>query len=459
MLPEALNLHVVPPNIAENYDMLYFSDCKSSWTDETLQIYQIGTVFFLFIIPFILMSVAYYQIAKVLWIKHIPGSAERSSPTANSGSRRSSAQINRSFRSSNSNRNLFYLCLCYLCGCRCAASRCCRKKRGRQTNLIIRKMHLNEPNSQQQSPNSLHQNNKISKELNGCLRDGGGGGGYQTANPVDVDGSLQCTPLDTPPGGQPPIQQQQQQCNVSQSTVNADGASERSAVNEPNTPPNTGEHIIEASYPSTLSAKHFERQETSIVNLQEQPLNPTQTDAATQSDANSSSPPNNLRTNHPNNLSNNTSNSSTATDSTSRPSLMRTAIGKLSRCKTLLLRLLRLEPSAKNKHQANGGSLVERQDTNKTELTTLSNGQIEFGNSFQTTSFIRSRSTRVRTAEEKNSRSSTPIQTLSHQSSFKRLRRMTLPGNRLSKYISGEYSRFSFKSNYDRCSTTFHLNL
>lgn len=397
------------------------------------------------------MSIAYYQIAKVLWIKHIPGSAERSSPTANSGSRRSSAQINRAFRSSKPSRNLFYLCLCYLCSCRCIGSRCYRKKRARQTNQIMRKMH--ETNSQQQSPNSLHQNNKMSYELNGCLKNGG----CQTATPADV-GSLQCTPLDTPPG-QPSTQQhqqQQQQCNHSQSTVNADDAAERSAVNESNTPPSTGEHMIEANYPSTLSAKHFERQETSVANLEEQPLNPTdavnnrhhhQTNGAAQSDA--SSPPNNhpnLRNNHPNYLSNHTSNSSSATDSTGRTSLVRTAISKLSRCKSLLLRLLRIEPSAKNKNQANGHSAgdmnYERQDTNKTELTTLSNGQIEFGNSFQTTSFIRSRSTRARTAEEKNSRSSTPIQTLSHQSSFKRLRRMTLPGNRLSKYISGKSISF-----------------
>ena len=441
-----MNLHVVPPKIADNYDLPYFTDCKSSWTDQTLQIYQIMIVSFLFIIPFILMSVAYYQIAKVLWIKQIPGSAERSSPTANSGSRRNSAQINRSFRnSSNPNRNLFYLCLCYLCGCRCMPG-CGRRKRSKQSNLIIRKMHLNnEADSQQQSPNSLNQNIKMSSELNGGLRTAG----CNTASPVD--GSLACTPLDSPPGGQPPTRSQ---CR--RPSANGD-ATNRTTVNEPNM------QNTEANYPSVLSAKHFERLETSVVNLEEQPLNPAQADAVNnnhqpnhtngtvQSDA--SSPSNHLRNNLANHLSNNMSNSSTATDSTDRPSLMRTAISKLSRCKFLVLRLFRLEASAKNKNPTNGISLndnlnYERQDTNKTELTTLSNGQIEFGNSFQTTSFMRSRSTRARTAEEKNSRSSTPIQTLNshHQSSFKRLRRMTLPGNRLSKYIAGEF--FDFLSSY-----------
>lgn len=114
----------------------------------------------------------------------------------------------------------------------------------------------------------------------------------------------------------------------------------------------------------------------------------------------------------------------------------------MNSCKLLVLRLFRLDSSDKNKNQKNGISLAdnyERQDTNRTELTTLSNGQIEF----QTTSFIRSRSTRARTIEEKNSRLSTPVQTLnSNQGSFKRLRRMTLPGNRLSKYVSGRHLRF-----------------
>lgn len=436
-----MNLHVVPPKIADNYDLPYFTDCKSSWTDQTLQIYQIMIVIFLFIIPFILMSVAYWQIAKVLWIKQIPGSAERSSPTANSGSRRNSAaQINRSCQSSSSNRNLFYLCMCYLCGCRCAGGGGRRRKRSRQTNVFNRKVHLNEVDSQQPSPSSINQNIRMS-----CVLNGRAGGGCNTVSPVD--GSLACTPLDTPTGGQPLTQ-----CIVSQSAA----AVERTAFNEPI----TMVQISEANYPSTLSAKHFERQETSIVNLEEQqPLNFAQ--AETVNNHHHHQPPNHTndadgpsnsrRTNRPNHLSNNMSNSTT-TDSTSRLSLMRTAISKLRRCKLLVQRLLRLDASAKNKNPTNGISLAdnnyERQDTNKTELTTLSNGQIEFGSSFQTTSFMRSRSTRARTAEEKNSRASTPIQTLnSHQSSFKRLRRMTLPGNRLSKYIAGKFdSKFNHKN-------------
>lgn len=429
MLPEAIDLHIEPSNIAQKLDLPYFTDCKYSWDTRTLQIYQIMIVSFLFVIPFILMSVAYYQIAKVLWIRHIPGSAEKSSPTANS--RRSSSQINRSFRSLNSNKNPFYTSLCYLCCCKCFFGCCCgrsKKRTDRQKNnnrsALNRQINLN---------NNDNQNNKMSFELNGSLKTGAA----NTASPNDE--SLQCTPLDTPSGTQSPTHPQS---NLSpESTINIDNEPRNSiAINDTN----NMETIIETSYPSTLAAKHFDDQ-TNLPDPEEQPLNPTTQVGFSKNinEINLSSLSNNLRNNLSNNgSSNNMPNNFTTSDSPNvKSSLMRTTINKLNRCKCLFLRLLRLESSSKIKNQVNGISLTdnyERQDTTKTELTTLSNGQIEFGNSFQTTSFIRSKSTRAKTIEEKHSRSSTPVQTLvSHQGSFKRLRRMTLPGNRLSKYISG----------------------
>lgn len=209
MLPEALDLQVVPSFYAE-FGMPYFTDCRTSWDDSTQQIYQIMIVSFLFIIPFLLMSVAYYQIAKVLWIRHIPGSAERSSsPTANSESRRSSSQINRSFKNLNSNRNVCVKCLFYLC--------CCNRNRSDKqsnNNRIRMNRQITELISQPQSPStSFNQHNKMSFELNGTIKDSNN----INNNNSPLDGSLQCTPLDTPSGTQSPTHQNLKQNNSPQS--------------------------------------------------------------------------------------------------------------------------------------------------------------------------------------------------------------------------------------------------
>ncbi|XP_023237927.1 orexin receptor type 1-like isoform X2 [Centruroides sculpturatus] len=54
----------------------YLTDCAYTWSDDNTQIYQLVIVLILYVAPFALMSVLYYQIARVLWNKNIPGSGE-----------------------------------------------------------------------------------------------------------------------------------------------------------------------------------------------------------------------------------------------------------------------------------------------------------------------------------------------------------------------------------------------
>ncbi|GBN74326.1 hypothetical protein AVEN_61728-1 [Araneus ventricosus] len=74
VLPEALVLdtrrHPIP------LDTIYLTDCTYTWSESSTRIYQLFLLFFLYIVPFLLMAVAYYQIARVLWNKNIPGSSE-----------------------------------------------------------------------------------------------------------------------------------------------------------------------------------------------------------------------------------------------------------------------------------------------------------------------------------------------------------------------------------------------
>ncbi|XP_042908623.1 orexin receptor type 2 [Parasteatoda tepidariorum] len=73
-LPEAIVLdtrkHPIP------LETIYLTDCAYTWSESNTRIYQLFLLLFLYIIPFLLMAVAYYQIAKVLWNKNIPGSSE-----------------------------------------------------------------------------------------------------------------------------------------------------------------------------------------------------------------------------------------------------------------------------------------------------------------------------------------------------------------------------------------------
>ncbi|KAF8783203.1 Orexin receptor type 2 like protein [Argiope bruennichi] len=74
VLPEAIVLdtrkHPIP------LDTIYLTDCTYTWSESSTRIYQLFLLFFLYVVPFLLMAVAYYQIARVLWNKNIPGSSE-----------------------------------------------------------------------------------------------------------------------------------------------------------------------------------------------------------------------------------------------------------------------------------------------------------------------------------------------------------------------------------------------
>lgn len=67
-------------------DTHYLTDCGYTWNEEYTSIYQLYIVVTLFLAPFVIMSVAYYRIAMVLWHTHIPGSSETTTGNT-SGSR------------------------------------------------------------------------------------------------------------------------------------------------------------------------------------------------------------------------------------------------------------------------------------------------------------------------------------------------------------------------------------
>ncbi|RWS23665.1 orexin receptor type 2-like protein, partial [Leptotrombidium deliense] len=75
VLPDIIVLNTMK-NPSLPIDTHYFTDCGYTWSEDNTRIYQLCIVVVLFIAPFMLMSVAYYQIAVVLWNKNIPGSAE-----------------------------------------------------------------------------------------------------------------------------------------------------------------------------------------------------------------------------------------------------------------------------------------------------------------------------------------------------------------------------------------------
>lgn len=75
VLPEVIVLDTRRnPNLQVNVN--YLTDCVPTWSDGDTTIYQLFIILILYISPFILMSIAYYQIARVLWNKNIPGSTE-----------------------------------------------------------------------------------------------------------------------------------------------------------------------------------------------------------------------------------------------------------------------------------------------------------------------------------------------------------------------------------------------
>ncbi|XP_015790997.1 orexin receptor type 1 isoform X2 [Tetranychus urticae] len=73
-LPDLIHLQTISP--FHRNETIYYTDCVHDWSEETEKIYQLWIVTTYFILPIILMSVAYHQIAIVLWNKNIPGSCE-----------------------------------------------------------------------------------------------------------------------------------------------------------------------------------------------------------------------------------------------------------------------------------------------------------------------------------------------------------------------------------------------
>ncbi|KAG8199001.1 hypothetical protein JTE90_001800 [Oedothorax gibbosus] len=73
VLPEAVVLDT-RQNVP--LDMVYLTDCTYTWPEANTRCYQLFLLVSLYVAPFLLMAVAYYQIAKVLWNRNIPGSSE-----------------------------------------------------------------------------------------------------------------------------------------------------------------------------------------------------------------------------------------------------------------------------------------------------------------------------------------------------------------------------------------------
>ncbi|XP_067124829.1 orexin receptor type 2-like [Centruroides vittatus] len=81
ILPEAIVLDIRPfTNL--RVETLYLTDCGYTWSEEDTTKYQLFILLILYVIPFFLMSLAYYQIAKVLWNKNIPGSVHNTKRNA-----------------------------------------------------------------------------------------------------------------------------------------------------------------------------------------------------------------------------------------------------------------------------------------------------------------------------------------------------------------------------------------
>ncbi|XP_076315511.1 orexin/Hypocretin receptor type 1-like [Tachypleus tridentatus] len=75
VLPDVIVLETRPnPNL--HIETHYLMDCTYTWDQFYTRIYQLYIVATLYVAPFLLMTVTYFQIARVLWDKNIPGSAE-----------------------------------------------------------------------------------------------------------------------------------------------------------------------------------------------------------------------------------------------------------------------------------------------------------------------------------------------------------------------------------------------
>nr|XP_018905595.1 PREDICTED: orexin receptor type 1-like isoform X1 [Bemisia tabaci] len=65
------------PSRQMTMDLVYFTQCEPTWSDEWETGYQIAKIVLLYTLPLLFMTVAYYQIIKVLWRSdNIPGHQE-----------------------------------------------------------------------------------------------------------------------------------------------------------------------------------------------------------------------------------------------------------------------------------------------------------------------------------------------------------------------------------------------
>ncbi|KAG1650720.1 Orexin receptor type 2 [Nymphon striatum] len=68
--------HLVWMHLKQNINLenhVYLTDCQYSWGETGDYVFQWLTVVILYFIPVTMMSIAYYQIAKVLWKNKLPG--------------------------------------------------------------------------------------------------------------------------------------------------------------------------------------------------------------------------------------------------------------------------------------------------------------------------------------------------------------------------------------------------
>ncbi|KAH0945928.1 hypothetical protein HN011_007565 [Eciton burchellii] len=70
-IPDLLVLHTVPPN--SRVQTILFTQCVWSWSQESQTTFTIIKLIFLYTGPLLFMSVAYWQIVRVLWRSDIPG--------------------------------------------------------------------------------------------------------------------------------------------------------------------------------------------------------------------------------------------------------------------------------------------------------------------------------------------------------------------------------------------------
>ena len=56
-----------------NNDLIYYYQCIPTWSKSSNLLFLITKIIFLYTLPLIFMSFAYYQIIQVLWRSNIPG--------------------------------------------------------------------------------------------------------------------------------------------------------------------------------------------------------------------------------------------------------------------------------------------------------------------------------------------------------------------------------------------------